>query len=482
VSSSPEAAPAVLTMSSRQGRLTLLATILGSGIAFLDGTVVNVALPTIGRKLHADLAGLQWVVSAYSLSLAALILLGGSLGDRFGRRKVYLIGVSGFAICSLLCAVSPNIQVLVAARALQGVAAALLTPGSLAILQASFRPEDRMRAIGAWSGLIGVATAAGPIVGGWLVSWTWRSIFWLNLPLAIVVIVLCRSVVPESRDPEASHHLDTAGVVLAAVGLAGVTYSLTAWGANGADLLTVAAAVVGVVALVGFVLAEQREKMPLVPLTLFRSRDFSVVNFVTLVVYAALSGLFLFLVLQLQVSSGYSPLAAGAATVPVSILMLLLSERAGALATRIGARLMIGVGAAVCAAGTVVLSTIGRHPSYLTQVLPGVALFGLGMCVLVTPLTGTVLAAAPNRYAGTASGINNAVSRTGGLLAIASLPLLVGLSGDGYADPAVLTPAFRHAMYICLGLLLLGSVTAFVGVTRGAGRAESQEDSAQPAV
>ncbi len=473
----PAAVPAdqALSLSDTRGRLTLLATVLGSGIAFLDGTVVNVALPTIGRKLHADVAGLQWVVSSYSLTLAALILLGGSLGDRFGRRRMYVVGVAGFAVCSLLCAVSPTIWTLVAARALQGVAAALLTPGSLAILQASFRPEDRMRAIGAWSGLTGVATAAGPIVGGWLVAWTWRSIFWLNLPLAIAVILLCRNVVPESSNASASRHLDLTGVVLAALGLAGVTFALTEWGGRGADVLTVSAAVVGVLALAAFVVVERRERMPLVPMSLFASRDFSVVNAVTLLVYAAISGCFLFLVLQLQVSGGYSPVVAGAATVPVSILMLLLAERSGALAGRLGARTMIGTGGAICAAGLVVLSTIGRHPGYFTRVLPGIVLFGIGLVTLVAPLTGTVLAAAPDRYAGTASGINNAVARTGGLLAIAALPLLVGLTGDQYADPARLTPAYRNAMMICAGLTVAGSIAAFVGISRSAGRVQAPE-------
>ena len=464
-----------LSLAETRGKLTLLATVLGSGIAFLDGTVVNVALPTIGRTLHADVAGLQWVVSAYSLTLAALILLGGSLGDRFGRRRMYVVGVAGFAVCSLLCAVSPTIWTLVAARALQGVAAALLTPGSLAILQASFRPEDRMRAIGAWSGLTGVATAAGPIVGGWLVAWTWRSIFWINLPLALGVILLCRKVVPESSDAGASHHLDLTGVVLAAAGLAGVTFALTEWGGRGADVVTVSAAVIGVLALIAFVGTERRQQHPMVPMSLFASRDFSVVNGVTFLVYAAISGCFLFLVLQLQVSAGYSPVEAGAATVPVSILMLLLAERSGALAGRLGARTMIGTGSAVCAAGLAVLSTIGRHPGYFTQVLPGIVLFGLGLVTLVAPLTGTVLAAAPDRYAGTASGVNNAVARTGGLLAIAALPVLVGLTGDEYADPSHLTPAFRDAMYICIGLTVAGSVAAFAGISRSAGRTPATE-------
>jgi EmrB/QacA subfamily drug resistance transporter len=468
-SATPQA-PAYLNFSDSRGRLTLAATVLGSGIAFLDGTVVNVALPTIGRKLDAGITGLQWVVTAYSLTLAALILLGGSLGDRYGRRLIYEIGVGGFAVCSMLCAVAPNIELLVVARGLQGIAAALLTPGSLAILQASFRPEDRMRAIGAWSGMIGIATAAGPVVGGWLVGWTWRSIFWLNVPLCVVVIVLCHRVIPESRDPDAARHFDTTGVVLATLGLGGTTYALTAWGSDGATPTTVLSAVVGVAALVGFVIAERREPMPMVPMSLFSNRDFAVVNFVTLVVYAALSGCFFFLAVQLQVSGGYSPLAAGAATVPVSVLMLLLSERAGALAGRVGARLMIGTGAIGCAVGLMLLAPIGRHPNFVTAVLPGIVVFGLGLCALVAPLTGTVLAAAPDRYAGTASGVNNAVSRAGGLLAIAALPLLVGLSGDEYAVPSALTPAYRHALYICMGLLLIGAAAAFAGITHGAGR------------
>jgi EmrB/QacA subfamily drug resistance transporter len=470
----PTAAPGLLTLTDTRGRLTLAATVLGSGIAFLDGTVVNVALPTIGRELDAGITGLQWVVTGYGLTLAALILLGGSLGDRYGRRRIYEIGVGGFAVCSLLCALAPSIELLVAARALQGIAAALLTPGSLAILQSSFRPQDRMRAIGVWSGMIGIATAGGPVIGGWLIGWTWRAIFWLNVPLCVVVIVLCHRVIPESRDPEAARHFDTTGVVLATVGLAGSTYALTEWGSNGGSWATMLSAVVGVGALVGFVIAERRERMPMVPLTLFANRDFSVVNLVTFVVYAALAGCFFFLAVQLQVSGGYSPLAAGSATVPVSILMLLLSERAGALVGRFGARLMIGTGSLGCALGGLLLAPIGRHPGFLLHVLPGVVVFGLGLCTLVAPLTGTVLAAAPDRYAGTASGINNAVSRAGGLLAIAALPLLIGLTGDEYADPAALTPAYRHAMYLCTGLLALGSVTAFAGITKGAGRPQPE--------
>ena len=338
-------------MSDRRGRLTLLATVLGSGIAFLDGTVVNVALPTIGRKLHADVAGLQWVVSAYTLTLAALILLGGSLGDRYGRRKVYLLGITGLR--RLLDPVRDRAEHPDPGRRSSppgrgGGPAHAGQPGHPAGELPPRGPDARDRRLvrahrrrdGRWARSSAAGWSRGP--GGRSSGSTCRSPpSWSCCAAASI---------PESSDPEASHHLDTTGVLLAATGLAGTTYALTAWGSNGADAMTVTAAVVGVAALVGFVVAERRQAMPMVPLTLFSSRDFSVVNFVTLLVYAALSGCFLFLAIQLQVSGGYSPLAAGAATVPVSVLMLLLSERAGALASRIGARVMIGTGSLVCAA------------------------------------------------------------------------------------------------------------------------------------
>ncbi len=473
MTSPPGDGASLLRLTDRRGRLTLLTTVLGSGMSFLDGTIVNVALPTIGRELRADLAGLQWVVNGYALTLAALILLGGSLGDRFGRRRTYSVGTAAFGAASTLCAISPGIATLTAARAVQGVAAALLVPGSLAILQASFVPEDRMKAIGAWTGLTGVATASGPLVGGWLVGFSWRYAFWLNVPVAVAVVLLSR-VMPESRNPHASHRLDVPGVGFAVLGLAGTTYALTAYPSRGADAVTAAAAVVGVGAMAAFVVAERRSNHPMMPPSLFTSRAFSVVNVVTLVVYAALSGALLFLIFQLQVVAGWSPLQAGAATVPISLTMLLLAGRFGALATRLGPRPLMVCGTLVAALGFSWLAFLPRHPAYLQDVLPGVGLLGLGLSMLVAPLTGTVLAAAPDDLAGTASGVNNAVSRAAGLFAVAGLPVAVGLSGTDYADPSLLAPACRAALLSCAGLLVAGAVLTRLGLPAAVGRARSR--------
>jgi EmrB/QacA subfamily drug resistance transporter len=453
----------LLRMSSRPGRLVLVTTVLGSGIALLDGTVVNVALPTIGRELHADLAGLQWVVNAYALSLAALILLGGSLGDRFGRRRMYAVGVGGFGVASILCAVSPTIGVLVAARGVQGICAALLVPGSLAILQASFHHEDRMAAIGGWTGLLGVATASGPVVGGWLVEHSWRWAFWLNVPLAALVVALSVAVVPESRNPRSAKHVDLSGVLLAAFGLAAVTYALTiASSRPGPWPLTLGA--VGVVALGAFVLVERGSSHAMVPPSLFHNRVFTAINLVTLVVYAGLSAALLFLVLDLQTVGRWSALQAGSATLPLSLVMLVLAGRFGRLAARTSPRPFMVGGTLVAASGFGLLALLPSDPSYLTNVLPGITLVGLGLSMTVAPLTGTVLAAAPDELAGTASGVNNAVSRTAGLLAVAALPPLVGLRGEDYANALALAPAYRTAMLVCAGLLVLGSALTAGGL------------------
>jgi len=444
--------------------VVVLTTVLGSGVALLDSTIVNVALPTIGRDLRADLVGVQWVISAYALTLAALILLGGSLGDRFGRRRAFVWGVAGFGVASMLSALSPNIQTLVGARALQGVAAALLTPGSLAILQSSFHPADRMRAIGTWTGSLSIAAASGPLVGGWLVDYSWRWVFWVNVPLCAVVITLAIRYVPESRNPLASHHIDLWGVVLGALGLAGVTYALTALPDHGLGVLTGSTGVGGVMCLAAFIVTERRSRAPMLPTTLFTSRVFNVINMVTFAIYAALSGTFLFLVLFLQVVSGWAALTAGAAALPLSLVMLLLASRFGTLATRIGARpLMIG-GPLTAATGLVLLSLSPGHPSYVLNVLPGVTLLGLGLAMTVAPLTGTVLAAAPDELAGTASGVNNAVARTAGLMAVAALPVIVGLSGKQYADPLSLAPAYREALLICAATMAVGSALTLVGL------------------
>jgi len=456
----------VLRVNDARGRVVLLTTVLGSGVALLDSTVVNVALPTIGRDLGADLAGVQWVISAYALTLAALILLGGSLGDRFGRRRVYVWGVAGFGVASMLSATSPTIATLVGARALQGVAAALLTPGSLAILQSSFHPDDRMRAIGTWTGTLSIAAASGPLIGGWLIAYSWRWVFWVNVPLCAAVIALALRYVPESRNPGASHHTDVRGVTLCALGLAGVTYALTSLPSHGVGALTVVTGTVGVVSLVTFILTERRSPHPMLPTSLFASRVFSVVNVVTLAIYAALSGTFLFLVLFLQVVSGWTALQAGAAALPLSVIMLLLASRFGALATRIGARTLMISGPLTAAAGLALLSLSPSHPSYVLNILPGVALLGFGLAMTVAPLTGTVLAAAPDELAGTASGVNNAVARTAGLVAVAALPVIVGLSGTEYADATSLAPAYRSALLICAVVMAVGAALTALGLPR----------------
>jgi len=455
-----------LAFGEQRGRWVLAATVLGSGMAFVDATVVNVALPRIGESLDAGLAGLQWTINGYTLTLASLILLGGSLGDRFGRRRVFVIGVTWFAVASLLCGIAPNIETLVAARALQGIGGALLTPGSLAILQSSFRPEDRARAIGAWSGLGGVAGAAGPFIGGYLVqAVSWRLIFLINLPLAIAVVVITVRHVPESRDPQASRHIDALGALLGAVGLGAFTYGLIAWQGKGLGSAAVLLSLlVGVAGLVAFVVRERTAKDPMLPLDIFRSRLFNVTNVVTFTVYAALGGVFFWLVLQLQVVAGYSPLEAGISLLPVTVVMLFLSARMGALAQRIGPRVPMTVGPVLCAIAVAFMTRIGKDMSYVWDVLPPVLLFGLGLSFTVAPLTATVLAAASDRHAGLASGVNNAVARVAGLLAVAVLPLIAGLSGEAYTNPALLEPAFRTAMWVCSALLLAGGVLAAIFV------------------
>jgi EmrB/QacA subfamily drug resistance transporter len=455
-----------LSYSEPAGRWVLLATVLGSGMAFLDATVVNVALPAIGRDLGANLAGLQWTVNAYTLTLASFILLGGSAGDRFGRRRVFVVGAVWFAVASLLCGLAPSVETLVAARALQGVGGALLTPGSLAILQSSFRPDDRGRAIGAWSGLAGIAGALGPFLGGWLVdAVSWRLVFLINVPIAVAVVWVSARHVPETRDPMAPHRFDVPGALLCAAALAGVTYGLVAWGEQGPGRIsTWLPLLLGSVAAALFVYVERASRQPMLPLALFGSRLFRAVNSVTFLVYAALGGVFFMLVITLQVVAGFDPILAGAALLPVTGLMLLLSARAGDLAQRIGPRGPMTVGPLVSAAGVVLLTRVGPGATYVGDVLPGVVLFGLGLSATVAPLTATVLAAAPQRHTGVASGVNNAVARSGGLLAVAALPALVGLSANAYADPAVLEPAYSRSMLVCAALLAAGGLLSWLTV------------------
>ncbi|WP_029429503.1 DHA2 family efflux MFS transporter permease subunit [Blastococcus sp. URHD0036] len=458
-----------LRYGQASGRWVLLATVLGSGMAFIDGTVVTIALPQMAADLGDSPAGLQWVANGYTLPLAAFILLGGSLGDRFGRRRVFMVGVTVFAVASLLCSLATSIGLLVAARALQGVGGALLTPGSLSIIQASFAPSDRGRAIGAWSGLAGVAGAIGPLLGGVLVeAGSWRLVFLINVPVAAAVLWVTARHVPESADPDAPRGIDVPGAVLCGIGLGGLTYGLTAWsGSGGGDPLVVGTLLLGVVALGVFLGVERRSRHPLLPLGIFASRIFRTVNLVTFAVYAALGGVFFLVVVQLQVVSGFTPLAAGLALLPLTLLMLLLSARAGALATLVGPRLPMTVGPLACAVALVLASRIGPGASYVADVLPAVTLLGLGLSLTVAPLTSTALGAVEVRHAGAASGVNNAVARTAGLLAVALLPLLSGV-GSSLTDPATLEPAFRTSMLICAGLMVAGAVVAAIGLPRGA--------------
>jgi EmrB/QacA subfamily drug resistance transporter len=454
-----DSGPGAIRLSSATGRWVILTTVLGSSMALLDSTVVNVALPRIGRDLDADLAVLQWTVNAYMLTLAGLILLGGALSDRYGRRKIFVLGVVWFAVGSLLCGLAPNDLVLVAARALQGIGGALLTPGSLALIQASFHPDDRARAVGLWSGLGGVGAAVGPFVGGWLVDGPgWRWVFLLNVPLAALCVPVALKYVPESRDPRAHGRFDVLGAMLGAAALALVTYAFIApsvWAG-------VAGAVVGVV----FVRVERRRSVPMLPLTIFANRQFTAVNLVTLCVYAAFSGFFFLAALQLQVVSGYSALGAGAALLPTTVLMLLLSAKSGELGDRIGPRIPLTVGPLLCAGGMLLMLRVGEDASYVRDVLPALMVLGLGMVTLVAPLTATVLASVETGRAGMASGINNAAARAAGLLAVAALPLLAGMGPEAYRSAAEFGETFRRAMPMCAGILAAGSIVAWAMVRR----------------
>jgi EmrB/QacA subfamily drug resistance transporter len=452
-----------LRYGSARGRWVIFATVLGSSMAVLDATVVGIALPVIGEEFDAGMESLQWVVNGYTLTLAGFLLQAGALADRLGRRKVFLVGVVWFAAASLLCSLAWNAESLILARALQGVGAALLTPGSLAILQASFAPEDRGKAIGAWSGLGGVAAAAGPLLGGYLVdAVSWRLIFAINLPLAVAVVFVTVRHVPESRDPEALHRrLDLPGTLLAPLGLAGLTYALIEGPALGwADPAVAGSLLAGAAGLVAFVLVELRSREPLLPMSVFRSVQFSATNGVTLVVYGALSGALFLLPIALQQGAGYSPIQAGMALLPFTLLMLVLSARMGALASRIGPRLPMTVGPIVAGLGLALLARLGTDGNYLTQVLPAVLVFGFGMTITVAPLTATVLAAVPDDHVGVASAVNNDVARVAGLLAVAILPPVAGISGDAYRDAARFLDGFQTAALISAALCALGGVLA----------------------
>jgi EmrB/QacA subfamily drug resistance transporter len=464
--------PAGLTLGGAGGRWVLAATVLGSGMAGLDATVVGIALPAIGRDFTVGVDALQWVSTAYTLTLAGLLLLGGTLGDRYGRRRVFVIGVLWFGAASALCGFAPNSITLILARGLQGVGAALLTPGSLAILQASFVEDDRARAIGAWSGLGGVATAIGPFVGGWLIAAvSWRLVFFLNLPLTLAVVLISARHVPESRAPGPHGRLDVAGAVLVTAGLSALVYGLIEGPARGwTSPAILACCAAGVVLLAVVVPLERRAAEPLLPPALFRSVQFSAANAVTFVVYAALGGALFLLPVVLQTVTGYSPLVAGTALLPVTAIMLLLSSRSGALAARIGPRPQMTVGPLVIAAGLLLLMRIDIGSSYAAVVLPAMLVFGLGLAINVAPLTATAMAAAPADHAGVASAVNNDVARAAGLIAVAVLPALAGITGQTYLHPAELAGDFRTAVLICAIACAAGGVLAGAAIRNPARR------------
>jgi EmrB/QacA subfamily drug resistance transporter len=455
-----------ISFQSGAGRWLIVVTVAGSGMAFLDGTVVNVALPKIGEDLNASTSALQWILNGYLLTLASLILLGGSLGDRLGRRRVFQAGVVLFTFASLLCAIAPTVELLIVARLIQGVGGALLTPGSLAIIEASFRPADRARAIGAWSGLGGVATAFGPLLGGWLIAAiSWRAIFLINLPIGVFVWLSASRHVPESRDLTATGKLDLDGAALAAIGLGGTTYALIEAPEGGKTAAVVATALIGVAALIGFFIREHRATTPMLPLSIFRSRQFSAANAVTFVVYAALGVVFFLLVSFLQISMGYTPIEAGSATLPITLLMLIGSARAGELAQRIGPRIPLTLGPLIIAAGLLLMMRISPGDTYVGMVLPAVLVLGIGLTLVVAPVTATVLAAVDSSHSGIASGVNNAVARVAGLIAVAVIPILSGITGDKFYEPSHMTSGFHKGMGMCAILAVIGAVIAWTTIS-----------------
>jgi EmrB/QacA subfamily drug resistance transporter len=459
-----DAEPERIAFGTARARWVLATTALGSGMAFLDGTVVNVALPAMGRDLNSDVGGLQWIINGYMLMVASLILLSGSLGDRLGRRRLFVIGVIWFAVASAICAAAPNLEVMIAGRVLQGIGGALLTPGSLAILQTSFQHSDRGKAVGAWSGLTSVSAAIGPFIGGWLVdSGSWRLIFLINLPLAAATVAIALRHVPETRDETATGKLDVAGAALATLALGGVTFGLISAGSRGfGDATVLAGLIAGVVCLVAFVEVERRSSHPMLPPGIFASLRFTGANLVTVVVYGALGTATFLVVVYLQEVLGYSALRAGAALLPMTVLMLTLSGYAGSLSERIGARIPMTIGPLLMSCGFLLMLRIKPGAGYVSAVLPAIVVLGLGLVSTVAPLTATVLSSVEDHHAGIASGVNNAVARSAQLMAVAAIPLAAGITGDAYRDPVAFSNGFRTAMWISASLSAAGAVLAFV--------------------
>lgn len=452
-----------LRLGSARGRVALVATVAASSMASLDATVVNVALPRIGRDLHVGVSSLQWALTAYLLALASLILLGGALGDQLGRRRIFVIGTVWFAASSALCGEARDIGVLIAARGLQGVGAALLTPGSLAILQVSFRQSDRAAAVGAWSGLGAVAGAIGPLAGGALVDGPgWRWVFFINVPVAVVAVT-CSRAVPETRGPQAGSRLDVRGSALAVISLAAATWALTeagplGWANPEIDATAALALVVGA----AFVWHIRHAEAPLVPPALFADRTFTVVNAATFLLYGALGLTFFLVSYELQVAARWSALEAGLSLVPATVLMLLFSVPSGSLGQRIGPRAQLTVGPVLAGAGLVLLARIGPHASWAADILPGALVFGAGLVTFVAPLSATVMAAADTDHVDVASAVNNAVARAASLFALAAVPVLSGLStASGRAE---VTHCFRVALAISAIVTASAGPLAFVGL------------------
>lgn len=451
-------------LAESRKRLVLIACILGTAVVTVDSTVVNVALPAIRDDLGGGFAGQQWTANAYLVTLASLILVGGSLGDIFGERRVFSIGVGAFGVTSLLCAIAPTIEVLVLARALQGVAGALLTPAALAVIVAVFPGDERGRAVGAWTAWGAIGVVIGPLIGGQLVdSASWRWIFAINVPLVLATLVLIARAVPEGRGAGDAAKVDVAGGLMCAAGLAAITFGLIRQPAAGFGDPTVFGPLGGGnLLLVTFFAFERRASHPMLPLELFRRRNFAIGNLETLSMYAGLSLLFFFLVLFLQRGAGYSAIAAGTAGVPVTITMFLLSMRFGALADRFGPRFFMGLGPIVAGAGLALLSRVQPDLNYATDLLPPLLVFAVGLSMTVAPLTATVLAGADEHNAGIASGVNNAIARVAGLLGIAIVGAIVAARyGDG-ADASV--GAFHLAMGISAGLVAFGGVLGLIGI------------------
>jgi EmrB/QacA subfamily drug resistance transporter len=452
-------------LNSARGRLVVAATVLGSGVVFLESTVVNVALPSIAEELDLGIAGLQWILDGYLLTLSALILTGGSLGDVFGRGRIFVLGLLAFAITSALAAFMPTATSLVTVRLLQGAAGALLVPNSLAVLETVFEGADRGRAIGQWAGWSAASTALGPLAGGWIIDATsWRWVFGVVAPIAFIAAAIgMRAIPPVQETRNQSKRIDVTGSLLATIGLAGITTALIVGPIRTfTDPWVVASGLGGVFVLAWFVWYEKRADHAMLPLAMFQSRDFAGTNAATLFIYAALSAVFFLLMLQLQEGLGYSALQAGASLLPINVLMVLLSPVAGRLATRWGARWLIAAGAAFCAGGALVFMTVKPGAVYATTVLPAATLFGLGLATLVAPLTAAMMASAEDTLKGVASAFNNAVARVAGLLATVIVPLAAGIAGR--ADVGAVTSGFASAMAICAGLCLMGGIVAAVAL------------------